>query len=116
MKDNSLTINTDGIAELDEQVETRRPEFDYQLMAIVMALIALGLVMIYSASAVTASSRFGDPAYYLKKQIFNVGVGIIFIIVGMRIPYMKYKKYVYVLLLGSLGLLALLLIISTLEG
>ena len=45
--------------------------FDYTLLFIVLFLLGFGLIMLYSTSSYEANLDFGDPAYYLKKQIFD---------------------------------------------
>jgi len=50
---------------------------DVVLLVAAFGLCALGLVMVYSASAVSALSKTGDSAYFLKRQAvaFTLGVG-----------------------------------------
>lgn len=45
------------------------------LIAVVAVLVAFGLLMVYSASSVTALSSTGDAAYYLKRQLMFVAAG-----------------------------------------
>ena len=37
---------------------------------VVLTLIAIGVVMIYSSTAIYAWERFKDGAYFLKRQLF----------------------------------------------
>ena len=50
----------------------------YNLMILipVILLIALGLLMVYSASSNLAEHRFGDSNFYLKKQILFCAIGV----------------------------------------
>ncbi|RME24203.1 MAG: putative lipid II flippase FtsW [Deltaproteobacteria bacterium] len=50
---------------------------DFWLISIVGALVTLGLVMVYSASAVVAGESADDPAYFLKRQAAAVAMGIV---------------------------------------
>jgi len=43
---------------------------DLPLFGVVMALVCVGVVMVYSASAIVAADRFHDPFFFLKKQLF----------------------------------------------
>lgn len=45
------------------------------LLSAVAVLVAFGLLMIYSASSITALNDMGDAAYYLKRQLAFVAVG-----------------------------------------
>lgn len=63
-----------------------------------MALLILGLVMIYSASSVTALQEYGDSAHYFKNQIIYAVVGTIVVIVLARIDYRFWEsKFSWVL-------------------
>lgn len=49
--------------------------------------MVIGLVMIYSASSISAMNEFGDSAYYLKHQLIFILVGSILCVITVRIPY-----------------------------
>ena len=66
--------------------------FDYTLLFAVIFLIGFGLVMLYSVSSYEALSKFGDSAFYLKKQIRAVAIGLILMLVISQIPYTFWKK------------------------
>lgn len=53
----------------------------------VIALCILGLVMVYSASSITAYNEFGDAAYYVKRQAIFLVIGLVFCAICSRIPY-----------------------------
>lgn len=66
--------------------------FDYTLLFVVLFLIVFGLLMIYSTSSYEANLSFHDAAYYLKKQMFSTGLGIIAFVVVSKLPYGILKK------------------------
>ena len=84
----------------------------YNLMILipVILLIALGLLMVYSASNNIAEHRFGDSNFYLKKQVLFCTLGIIAMLIARYIPCTLYKKVVYPLLLLSVLLLSALFV------
>ena len=41
---------------------------DIILLFATLALVGIGIVMVYSTSAIIAGDRFGDPYYFLKRQ------------------------------------------------
>ena len=83
---------------------------EVQLWVEVALLIAFGLIMIYSASSISALARFSDPNHYLKRQLFYVVLGIPIIYIVSRTSYRSYKEYCGPLLLGMIALLVMVLI------
>ena len=77
---------------------------DYQLIAILATLLALGLIEVYSASFVQAGS------YFLRNQVGWVGVGLVALVVMAAIPYRLWQRLaVPVMALALLLLIAVLL-------
>ncbi len=66
--------------------------FDYSLLFIVLFLLGFGMVMIYSASSYEAFQEFGDTAYYLKKQLTAVVIGLVLMIIVANIPYQFWQR------------------------
>lgn len=50
---------------------------DYILVILVVSLMTVGLILLYSTSEYNGRVRFYDSAYYLKKQLFAAGLGLI---------------------------------------
>jgi cell division protein FtsW len=67
--------------------------FDYNMLFILIVLVGFGLVMLYSSSSYTATNKFGDSAYYLKHQLFAMGLGIIPMVLLIAVDYRRWKKY-----------------------
>lgn len=84
--------------------------FDAILLAAVLALVGLGLVMVYSASAVQMPWQGLEPAFYLKRQLGHVGIGLVLMLLGLRTDYRWWRRYVYPVLFGTLGLLVMVLV------
>lgn len=83
-----------------------KPPWDVPLLVAVLLLAALGVVMVYSASAVFAGARLGDGAYYLKRQALFAGVGVLAMAVTMRVGYRRLERLAYPLLaLAALGVI-----------
>jgi len=66
--------------------------FDYILLIVTLALVGIGIVMVYSSSAIMAGDRFGDPYFFLKKQILYAGIGFVLMILMMFFPYEVLKR------------------------
>ena len=84
----------------------RRVHFDFWLLITTILLLAMGVTMVYSSSAMLASERFNDSYHFLKKEIIFVVIGLVFLGVVLRIPYSFYRKLVYPILgLAFVGLI-----------
>ncbi len=83
--------------------------FDYSLLFIVLFLLGFGLVMIYSASSYEASQDFQDAAYYLKKQLVAVIIGLVLMIFVANIPYHFWERFALLGYIVSMALVPLVL-------
>ena len=61
------------------------------------ALVALGLVMILSASSVTSFERYGSSFLYFKKQLVWAALGLVSFFVFCRVDYRRLKGAGYAL-------------------
>jgi cell division protein FtsW len=84
--------------------------FDYILLIVVLALVGIGIVMVYSTSAILAGDRFQDPYYFLKRQGLYAGIGFVLMIVMLFFPYRILYRFAYpLLILSILALIAVLI-------
>jgi cell division protein FtsW len=91
----------------------KRGELDSRLLILVtLALVAFGLVMVYSATSASATVGGSDPVYYLKRQGIYAALGIVAMIVLQRWDYRRLRLLSPVLVLASLALLAAVLVIG----
>ncbi len=82
------------------------------LIFVPIVLVGIGMIMIWSASCICAAQKFGDSAYFLKKQALFAVFGIVsmFFVMNKSYRYLGNKKIAYLLWLISLVLLAAVLI------
>ncbi|HET9393961.1 MAG TPA: putative lipid II flippase FtsW [Candidatus Rubrimentiphilum sp.] len=79
---------------------------DTWLFIAVTSLVAIGLVMIFSASSAQAYADHHDTAYYVKRQAIYLVVGLFLAYWAYRIDYRKLRAFApYALLLCIAGLL-----------
>ncbi len=83
---------------------------DHTLLIVTMVLSLVGLVMVFSASAVVAGNRFQDQSYFLKRQLAWLVLGLALMHVASRIDYAVWRKLATPLLIGSGVLLAAVLV------
>lgn len=88
----------------------KRPP-DFLLFSTVLALVGMGLVMVFSASEVSAYYRFdGDIFYFFKKQLLwaSIGLGLMFFL--MNYDFWKLRRLVWIALGVSFLLMVLVLV------
>lgn len=83
---------------------------DRLLLLLTLSLVGLGIVMIYSASAIRAQERFGDPAFFLKKQLVYACVGLLAMAWAVGRDLKTFQRLTPIFFLGSLLLLLLVLV------
>jgi cell division protein FtsW len=87
---------------------------EYHLLVLVtLALVAFGLVMVYSASSARALLGADDPAYYLKRQALYAVAGLVALVLLSRTDYRRLRHAAGPLLLASFVLLVAVLAIGT---
>lgn len=86
--------------------------YDFTLIITPIFLAAFGLVMIYSASMVTAVFENLDSTFYFKKQLLWFGLGLIGFISLTFFPYQHYARLTKLIIFGSIIMLVLVLIIG----
>ncbi len=86
----------------------KRVSVDRWLFTVTMLLVFLGLVMVFSASAVMARERFGSPYAFLSKQLIWAVAGLVAMVMAMRVDYRRYKHPA--LVFSLMGFTTLLLI------
>ena len=86
------------------------PVLDPWLLCAGLFLLALGLLMVASASMPIADDKTGQPFYYLIRQGIASGLGLIMALVAFQVPANTWNRWGPVLLLAAMGLLILVLI------
>jgi len=85
-------------------------KFDFILLLVALALVGIGIVMVYSTSAIIAGDRFGDPYHFLKRQALYSGAGFLLMIMMMFFPYETLRRFAYPIFILSVLLLIAVLI------
>jgi cell division protein FtsW len=92
----------------------RRGAFEQQLLLLItLALVAFGLVMVYSATSAPAALGGGDSSYYLRKQGLYAAVGLVLLLLARRASFRALRPLAPALVLASIGLLIAVLLIGT---
>jgi cell division protein FtsW len=86
----------------------KRVSVDRWMFTVTAILVFIGLVMVFSASAVMAKERYGTAYEFLFKQLIWAVAGLAAMLVAMRVDYKRLKSPAFVFTL--LGFTTLLLI------
>lgn len=94
------------------ELEMRLPrvagKIDSWLLITVLALLCIGLVMVYSASSFLAARYFDDASAIFQRQLLWVVLGIIAMLVMMRVDYRQWRRFS---LIGMAVVLPLLIVV-----
>lgn len=89
----------------------KQASVDYKLTAIVLALLGIGLIILYSASTVISFSKFGNNTHYFFSQLTQgVLIGLVCMYIFSKIDYHRWQKLAPLLIIVSIVLLALVLV------
>lgn len=94
---------------------SRKLSYDTWLFGAAMLILVVGLVMIYSASAIIAQQRFGHgPHYFITRQLVFLFGGALLMLGLMHIDtaWLRDKRVVY----GGLAIVAIALIVALFQG
>ncbi|MFO7819711.1 MAG: putative lipid II flippase FtsW [Halanaerobacter sp.] len=89
---------------------------DWIVFFSVVSLMGFGIIMVFSATSVTAYQKYGDSFYFLKRQVIWSFLALIVMFLFMKIDYHRWfdKRWKPILYLGvSLVLLGVVLVVGT---
>jgi rod shape determining protein RodA len=95
----------------------RTPGIDWMLMLAVLALLVLGTLLVWSATSHNDVLTGGDPTAYLRKQLVNVCIGLVLMVVVMATDHRWVRIVAPLVYLASIcGLLLVLTMGATVNG
>jgi cell division protein FtsW len=84
--------------------------YDLMLLSVILALLAIGLAMVYSASGIKALDAQDDPRYFLIQQSAWVAIGLAAMFIVARVDYHRYRRLAFPGLAIAILLLAVVLV------
>jgi cell division protein FtsW len=87
--------------------------FDRTLVCIVVALLALGLVMVYSASvALPDNPKFSryTPTYFLSRHLMFMAIAVVAALIAVQVPVSVWEKFSPWIFVTALLLLVIVLV------
>ena len=85
---------------------------DYSLLGAVLSLLAIGLVMVSSASMEVSGTIYANPFYILTKQVIFVLTGLACLLFMLMLPVATVEKHSWLALFTGIGLLVLVLLVG----
>jgi cell division protein FtsW len=82
------------------------------LLLVALALVAFGLVMVYSATSAPAAIVHRDPMSYLKRQALYAALGLVLMAIAARWDYRRLKALAPTLLVSALVLCLAVLVVG----
>jgi cell division protein FtsW len=92
------------------EVPAKKTTPDFILIIAMFSLLSIGLIMVYSASAIWATYKFDDTFFFAKRQLLFAGVGIVAMLVIMNIDYWNWRRWAKPLIIICFILLLVVLI------
>jgi rod shape determining protein RodA len=95
----------------------RAPGLDWVLLLAVLALVTLGSLLVWSATSHRADLTGGESTAYLKKQMVNVAIGVVLMVVVLATDHRWVRIVAPLVYLASIvGLVLVLTMGSTVNG
>jgi cell division protein FtsW len=89
----------------------KRVSVDKWLFGVTLLLVLIGLVMVFSASAVIAKDRFGSPYHFMLRQTLWAFAGVIAMFIMIQVDYKKLQHPAIVYSLFAVTTLLLVLVL-----
>lgn len=86
---------------------------DVPYLILTLLLVAVGLIMLFSASYARAYYLTGNSARYFTSQLVFAALGTVVMLLVSRVPYRWYEKCNWLILAAAKVLLVLVLVIGT---
>ena len=97
----------------ERNTQAKEKPFDFILFITVLILLAMGIVMVLSASSPKSLAESGSSYSYVTRQAIFAVIGIILMLIISKIDYKIYEKFAGIAYIGSIIILAIVPIIGS---
>lgn len=101
------------LAALEMRLPRVAGKVDPILLVAALALLCIGLVMVYSASSFISLQYYNDASYFFQKQLLGVVLGVIVLFITMNIDYRFWRRFSLIGMVIALPLLVVVLLFGT---
>ena len=108
--------NTDKFKFLKIPSSYKTGNVDMVFLVILALLLAIGIVMSFSASYAYAAKKYGDSYYFVVRQLLFTVLGVIAILMVTLFPLKTYKIVTYIVFGVAIILLLLVLVAGSERG
>jgi cell division protein FtsW len=70
----------------------KRVGIDKWMFGSILLLVVVGVLMVFSASAVMAGERFGSPYHFFLRQLFWAVAGLGAMVAAMNLDYRRWRS------------------------
>ena len=93
-----------------DDVPLKKSNPDLILIIVTLGLLTIGLIMVYSASAIWATYKFDDSFYFAKRQLLFACVGVVAMFFIMNVDYWTWRTWAKLLIIVCFILLLAVLV------
>lgn len=95
----------------------KKGQIDFPLLITIMALLALGLIMVFSASSESARYNFGNAYYFAQRQFIWAVISLAAMVVFANFDYHRLARLAFpILVISFLLLIAVLIVGDEIKG
>ena len=111
----SAAVSESYSPDLSRELKRVEP-WDTTLLLSVLMLLGIGAVMVYSATINDDTLRTGDGMTHLRTHLAHVAFGVGCLVIGVVVPYRRWRPLVYPALAVVVALLTLVIFVGTTAG
>ncbi len=98
-------------ARVGQTGSTRRHKPDYWLIILTIALLSVGLIVVYSISPALGAENGSSSSHHVLRQLVGIGIGFTLFAIAARVPMSFWKKaYIPLLIIAGVATLLTLLL------
>jgi cell division protein FtsW len=97
-----------------DQAQSRKHRPDYWLMILSLALLVVGVIVVYSISPALGKAHGVSSDFFVAKQGIAIGIGLVAFFITSRIPYQRWRQLM-VPLIAAAGLLTLIALLMPVD-
>ena len=110
------TAKENDLRDYSESRFINRGRMDIPFLVLTILILTIGVIMVFSASFARSYYETGNAAGVFLRQLFFAVAGVALMVVASRVKPKTIRRYSRLLMIVSVGLLALVLIIGVIGG